>query len=210
MCFSANISLSMSAILALIGTLTITKVKEKAQIPFALIPYFFSIQQLTEGFLWLTLQGKLVFSFNMASVLIYIYLFFALLFWPIWIPISVFFLEKKNLRKKLLFISLLTGIIVSIFFIFSIVNYGITARIESNHILYEFKFLNIFYLLYLIATALPFFLSSIEVLWLFGILLLFSLYMSYYFYINFITSVWCFFAALLSIFVYVIILRVKK
>ena len=106
MCFSATASFSTSAALGIVGAITISKTKNERLKPLALIPWFFGLQQLFEGILWLHLPGYAtdtlaIFSKN-------IFLFFAYIFWPIWIPFSMWVIEKNIKRKQLL--SLLLGI----------------------------------------------------------------------------------------------------
>ena len=54
MCFSATASFGASTILMGAGIVTLKMVKDPKQIMFASIPILFSIQQFTEGFVWLT------------------------------------------------------------------------------------------------------------------------------------------------------------
>jgi hypothetical protein len=56
MCFSATASFGASVVLGTIGVATLTKVKERAQVPFAIIPIMFAVQQFTEGILWIGLS----------------------------------------------------------------------------------------------------------------------------------------------------------
>ena len=54
MCFSATASFVAGTTLSTIGVATITKVKQRSELPFALIPLLFGIQQFIEGIIWLT------------------------------------------------------------------------------------------------------------------------------------------------------------
>ncbi len=57
-------------------------------------------------------------------------------------------------------------------------------------------------LLYVIATIVPFFIARNKMLWAIGALTVASYVISYIAYFEAFTSVWCFFAALISILVY--------
>ncbi|MGZ5219533.1 MAG: hypothetical protein ACXWC7_05630, partial [Chitinophagaceae bacterium] len=57
MCFSAGASFGASALLGVIGAVTITKAKTIPQRLFATIPLVFAVQQLSEGMLWLSLKN---------------------------------------------------------------------------------------------------------------------------------------------------------
>lgn len=94
MCFSANVSFTASIVLAIIGTCLLKKTKKQIFVPLALIPWFFAIQQASEGFVWLALPEE-SFARN-------IFLFFAYFVWPIWVPFSVWFAEENRKRKQIL------------------------------------------------------------------------------------------------------------
>ena len=59
MCFSATASFGASAVLGTLGVITVAKAKTKPQKFFGTIPLLFSIQQLTEGLLWVSLTLSL-------------------------------------------------------------------------------------------------------------------------------------------------------
>jgi len=208
MCFSANVSFIASGLLFLLGGLSLKTIKTKFQIPFALIPVFFAIQQLAEGFLWLELQGHKIGLFKEVYYLVYIFLFFALIIWPTWIPFSILCLEKKKSIKFLLAICLLIGLFISVYCGYYIFVNGVSAKILLKHIYYEYEIPEIFKyssFAYLAAVVLPFFLSSVRFVWLFGIVGLLSLLISFIIYTYTLTSVWCFFAAILSLMIYWVI-----
>jgi len=137
MCFSANVSILTSGILALIGTISLKKIKTKIQIPLALIPYFFAMQQFSEGILWLTLKSNNVYIIGVAKCFTYIYLTFAFFFWPMWIPFSVYMIENEKVRKLLLRGMLVIGTFVGIYGLFFIIINGGKAQILDHHILYD-------------------------------------------------------------------------
>ena len=57
MCFSPEASFAGGIIISAIGVATVRKVHNPTQIVFASIPLFFGIQQIAEGFVWITLPG---------------------------------------------------------------------------------------------------------------------------------------------------------
>ena len=205
MCFSAKASFILSGVLALIGLLSIRKVQNKSQLYFASIPYLFALQQFCEGILWLILTNQISPDFK--NFMIYMYLFFAFIIWPIWMPFSLIKLETNNFRKKLLNLTLITGALNSIYGIYYLMLFGATAIAQSCHIIYNVNVQSqlIYTISYLIAVILPFFITSIKYMWIIGIFLIVSLILSYYIYFKFLISVWCFFSAALSIGVYWII-----
>jgi hypothetical protein len=62
MCFSAGASFAGGVIITGIGVATIREVHKPSQMIFASIPVFFSVQQIMEGCLWLTLPDADYFN----------------------------------------------------------------------------------------------------------------------------------------------------
>src|SRR4051812_45712956 len=100
MCFSAGASFGVSAVLLAGGVVSLKKATTHSQAPFAAIPLLFSVQQLTEGFLWLTMTNPGLEGWQ--KILTYIFLLFAQVVWPFWVPFSIWLLEKDRKRKKIL------------------------------------------------------------------------------------------------------------
>jgi hypothetical protein len=104
MCFSAPASFIAGSVLSAAGVVTVKKAKKRGELPFAFIPLIFGIQQLTEGIVWISFSIPLV---NLVAT--YIFLFIANVFWPMYVPISIFLLEKNKRRKRTLAIFFLIG-----------------------------------------------------------------------------------------------------
>jgi len=214
MCFSAGASFGASAALSIIGVVAITKARTIPQKLFAGIPFIFSIQQATEGALWLSFNDH---NFQGQSVFTYVYLFFAVIFWPAWIPFTIRLLEKNVTRKKILTLLAITGAIVCAWFACSVFFYSPQAVTTHHHIQYKLNFpptlknlIWIFNILYFIATIVSTFISSTKrIKWL-GIVCTIAYLFSVYFYSEFVISVWCYFAGVLSIVVLWIASGFKK
>lgn len=201
MCFSATTSFVSSATLVALGSFALYKVKKPSHYCFASIPLFFAIQQAAEGFLWLSFSQP-AFALYYAPAM-YVYLYFAMIFWPIWMPVAVRLMEKNEDKLMQLSFCFLAGLMFATQLFFWLIKYGAQATIYDHHILYSLGLPEHFFfvgtVLYLIATVLPFFLSSHKKMWLFGATLTVSYVLSYYFFTQTLLSVWCFFAALLSL-----------
>ena len=109
MCFSPGASFAGGIIISSIGVATIKKVHKPSQLVFASIPLFFGIQQIAEGFLWLTLPSPEYG--NVQKFATYIFLIMAQVLWPMMIPLSVLFMEENNKRKRILWILLVLSLI---------------------------------------------------------------------------------------------------
>ena len=118
MCFSPEASFAGGIIISAIGVATIKKVHKPSQIVFAGIPLFFGIQQIAEGFLWMTLPLPDFIIIQKIST--YLFLIMALVIWPFMIPLSVTLMEEDIGRKKnLRLLLLLRAVSVSLLFILS-------------------------------------------------------------------------------------------
>jgi hypothetical protein len=92
--------------------------------------------------------------------------------------------------------------------------YGVHPNIDGHHIaykqIYPDSMNHVADMLYGLATIVPIFLSKIKRMWTFGVALSIAYLVTYIFYANYILSVWCFFSAIMSVFIYLIIRGVVK
>ncbi len=212
MCFSPEASFVGGVIISAIGIATVKKIHKSSQLLFAIIPLFFGFQQITEGFLWLTLPYSEYIYIQKATT--YIFLIMAEVLWPIMIPLSVLLMEDNIKRKRILKGLLSLGILMSLYYTFCMLFFNVTPQIMNYHIQYNTGFpdsLAFFaFLVYLIATISPLFVSSVKKMYLFGILLFLSCLVTLLFLTQYLTSVWCFFAALISGVIYWILIDTKR
>jgi hypothetical protein len=227
MCFSATASFGASAVLATVGIVSVAKAKTTPQRTFASIPLLFAAQQLSEGLLWLSLKNADMAQWQ--SSLTYIFLLFAMAVWPFWIPFTIWLLEKNEKRKKRIKVFVWVGAAVAIGVCFILFSYPVqvvtpfcfncpgSSLSPRDHLHYEFAIPSMvknmivaFSVLYIAATIVtPFFSSIKKMKWL-GVVFLASYLFAIGFYRGFVISVWCFFAALLSFVVLWIILDLRK
>lgn len=212
MCFSAQASLIASAGLAVIGVISITRASTFPQCVFASIPLIFAVQQFSEGFLWISLldpQHKLWYNPSM-----YAFLFFAQVLWPSFVPVSILLLEKDPKRKCILKYFTGIGILTGSYFLYCLFYYPVNAIAQSHHIKYDLEFPPslkwISGLLYIVAAVFSPFISSIKWVRLFGCILLISYLITRIFYRDYLVSVWCYFAAVLSLVVLAIVIKIRK
>lgn len=204
MCFSAPASFTTAFGLALTALVSLKKVKRKEQIMLASVPLLFALQQFSEGFVWLSTLYN-VPSF-IAQAAAYTYLTFALVIWPLWITPSLLLLEKEKKRKRILQVFFVVGILWSAALAWYLYSAQVVAQVHASNMCYLIstfdvasKYMGYFLLIYLIPVILPFFVSSEKNIWIFGIAGLLSCALTYYFWFKCFLSVWCFFAAVLSV-----------
>jgi hypothetical protein len=200
MCFSAEASFAGGVVISTLGILTVRKVHKPSQIIFASIPLFFGFQQINEGLLWLTIP--LPEYELLQRIAMYIFQITALIIWPVMIPFSVLHMEQSVKRKKLLYALLAAGALLSLYYLYCLLFYTAVPSIDGFHIRYNNDFPLILqlpsFILYLVVTIVPLFVSSIRKTHLLGILMSLSCLVTGIFFTQYLTSVWCFFAALIS------------
>jgi hypothetical protein len=200
MCFSAGASFAGGVIISAIGIATLREVHKPSQLVFASIPLFFGIQQIVEGCLWLTLPD--VGYLAIQKVATYFFLIMAQVLWPTLIPVSVLLMEKKKKRKRILWFFVALGIMLSLYYAFCLLSFSVSPQILGYHIQYNTTFPDslamVAFIVYLVVTITPLFVSGVNRTHLLGILMFLSCLITAIFFTQYLTSVWCFFAALIS------------
>lgn len=207
MCFSAEASFTASAILTVVGIATLRMAKRKRLILLALLPLFFAFQQFNEGLLWVYLPTQP--NHEIAQIARYIFMFFAYLFWPIYLPLALTVAEPNRFRQILLLFTVAAGCWQTHHFLTNPEGAETTLAIVNHSIQYlpdsgDFRWI------YVAIVLAPCFISSIRGVPIFGVLLFTAFALTEYFYsLNFV-SVWCFFAAILSAMMYWVILKERQ
>ncbi len=203
MCFSAEASFAASTIIGLTGVLTLKRNPSRLLFFLAAIPVLFAIQQFAEGLLWLQLNHNWTRDqlYNYAKI---IYLTFAFLIWPVWVPLSVLIPEKTLWRRNLIYLILACVITLSAINLFFALRQEISIQIIGHSLQYSGR-LPSQTLIYPLIILLPCFISSLKNIWIFGLLIAMSYVTAHYFYSSAFVSVWCFFSAVVSLMIYKII-----
>jgi hypothetical protein len=200
MCFSMTASFIAGISLSAVGILTLKKAKRKTEVPFALIPLLFGVQQIIEGGLWLSFRFDMVLLNTAAT---YAFSVFSHTLWPIFVPFSVGLLEPVRWRRNVLLIFQVVGLGIGFYLLYFIVKYPVIAVAEENIVYLSPHFYQIPpMMLYLVATCVVSFFSSHSLVQVFGVLALLLFFVAYWFYTIALFSVWCFFSAVLSFIIY--------
>lgn len=208
MCFSATASFTASAALGVIGVASIVKVKNKRELPLAIVPLIFALQQFLEGLLWLSISGFPHFTLPLT----YVYLFFAFLWWPIYTPFVVYFLATRAWQKKIIAVIFAGGILAGIWFYSLFILHPLSAQIVNKCVYYSAEAGSkiVPAVLYLVAIIIPGFLLKKRIANIFSFIVGVSALIAWWFYTVNFASVWCFFSAVLSFLIYFYISRKKK
>ena len=201
MCFSAGASFAGGAIITAVGVMTVRKNSEPSRRLFAAIPLVFGVQQISEGFVWVALQSP--GHDLMLTLATYIFLLAAVVLWPFVIPLSMLLMERSPARRRTLWVFLAAGIMTSLYYGTGLLLYNVDPEISSHHIKYSNEFprhlADVAFAAYLLATLVPLFLSGARRMWILGVFMAASCLVTGIFYKEFLTSIWCFFAAIISV-----------
>lgn len=218
MCFSPEASFTSAGVLAVIGVATLKEAYPKQMAYLAFIPLIFAFQQFLEGIVWVTLSPNhyhpLLHLVSMKGFLI-----IASMYWPVWIPYTLYRLEPIPTRKRILGFCLIIGIVAAIAAGLSLLLLGNEVHIIAHHLAYPIPLKShdhpiysisregyaIVLTLYVIATIGASLITSIRYVWIFGVLTLIAFMVAQVLYSHSFGSVWCFFAALISVVSYAIV-----
>ena len=202
MCFSAAGSFALSGILGAVGVTSLARTASRPHRMFAAVPLIFAAQQATEGIVWLTMVDPDNAVLNRLAVSTF--LGFALVVWPFWVPLSVRMMERSPARLRVLTALSWFGGLVGVSAALLLARWQPVASIAGHSIRYDYPGTSdapIHFLLlvaYAASVALPLFLSTARLARTIGVVLVVSVMMTVLIQRDAFTSVWCFFAAILS------------
>ncbi len=200
MCFSATASFTAGVSLSVLGVAILQKAERKAEIPVAMIPLLFGVQQIIEGMLWLS------FRFDaplLNATMTYGFTLFSHVLWPMFVPFSIGLVETVAWRKKVIWAFQIIGIAVGLYLLYMVVKFPVTSEVDEHIVYVSPHFYQVpVMVLYLAATCVGAFFSSHKIIKIFGALALLLFMVAYWFHTVTFFSIWCFFAAILSAVIY--------
>ena len=200
MCFSASASFAAGTALLAIGAVTLKKAGHRAELAYAAIPLLFGVQQLVEGMVWLSFSSEVPL---LNPAMTFVYSLFSHVLWPIYVPFAVLLLEQVRWRRKALSAFLAGGAAVGLYLLANMFRLPIVSRPVGGHIEYASPHFYIMAVMagYLAGTCISMLFSSQRLVHVFGAAALLSFGLAYAIYRQWFISVWCFFAAALSVIV---------
>lgn len=201
MCFSATASFTTGVLLLGAGIVTVKSARSPLELPLAAIPLLFSIQQLIEGVVWLTFRYEAPL---LNAAMTYVYSFFSHVLWPMYVPVAVLLIEPPGWRRVTLCVFSVAGAAVAAYLMYMLVAFPVVSRATGQHIEYVSAhfFAAAVMSVYLLSTAISPMVSTHRWVNIFGVLAAASFAAAYYFYARWFISVWCLFAAVLSLVLY--------
>ena len=218
MCFSVAASFSASAVLVPMGIYCVKKSVslEKPYWAFALLPLMFGIQQFFEGLVWLEIEPDGGGATRLAALG---YMFFSHLFWLIWIPFACYAIEDSTIKRKVIFFLILIGAAHGLLMYIPLWfrEDWLTVELVRQSIDYKATLLYDEYIpriivraFYALIILVPLLVASDRYIRIFGVIIATSVAISTVKFGYAFISVWCYFAAVLSFYILVMILQKTK
>jgi hypothetical protein len=199
----------------------IYSIKRAATLPagfrvLALTPLLFGLQQTLEGFVWLGLASEDAFAIRLSALG---FNFFSLFFWLAWIPLCCYSIESSALKRKLFSILFMLGIAHGLSMYVPLLLYKdwLTVEIVGHSIHYSARLLHDDYMpviflqiLYPLIIITPLLLASNGHIKILGVITFSSLLFTRLHFDYALISVWCYFAAVSSIYILFMIIHTLK
>lgn len=208
MCFSAEVSFAAAGVLTILGVQTVRATEERWQLPLAVIPLLFALHQFSEGVMWLFFRGPMVPNewFFGAQ---WFYVLMAYILFPFWLPFSVLCLENIPWRRRVIMGITLMGAVVAMLNL---------DRLPGEQVLVKTVGHSLQYPLtdwtrgvpYILSVCGAFLFSSRRYVWAIGVAGFVSAAVTYAVYYWTFASVWCFFAAMISTAIYIVIRELHR
>ena len=202
MCFSATASFTLSGMLGITGAASIARSTTPTTRQFAAIPLLFGLQQFSEGIVWSTMDAPMNLALHETAVVSFLAV--ALVIWPMWAPLALWRIEPAGIRRTLLMSFFILGVLIAAIALRLLLKWEPVAVIKGNSLDYKHATMGFaipewaLLLAYGVPTVGSFFVSSRPMVRAIGITLFVSLILAFLIKREALTSVWCFFAAVLS------------
>ncbi len=217
MCFSATASYTAATLLIPAGVASVYKAyqTDRRYIALCALPFLFGLQQLFEGLVWTSGESGDMLAVGRYSLA---YMFFSWLAWPVWVPVSTYFLEPPCRKSYYLgFIVLGSFLGAGQFLPYFVHQSWLTVSFLPHAIVYGgvelFDFLMMrqyTYMIYSAVVVLPLLLCSRFEAKIFGILVAAVMVTTYVFFAFAYISVFCFGGALMSFYLVAMIFKKDK
>ena len=202
MCFSPTASFVSAAIIGAVGVATLRHVREPRTFLFAATPILFSLHQFTEGLVWLGMEGRIgPIGRDHAAFLFTLYAQGLL---PFLMPLAVLLMEPAGWRRKLILGLTAIGAVAALWDAYGLMFLPSRVFVEQFSIAYRNQMTGslTISLLYILATCGALLLSSFRLVRWYGLVNVIALTIVEIVKAETFASVWCFYAALMSIMLY--------
>jgi hypothetical protein len=202
MCFSATASFVAAGVIGSIGVATLWHVRQPRTLLFASVPLLFALHQFTEGLVWLGLNGQ-IGPLGLDHVR-FLFTLYAQGVLPFLMPLAVALMEPPGWRRSAILGLTGIGMFVCLWDLYGLVFLPSQCFIEHHSVSYrnpQTASLPVS-LLFILATCGALLLSTHRVVRWYGVLNVVGLTIVQIVRDYAFASVWCFYAAILSVMIY--------
>jgi hypothetical protein len=199
MCFSPEADFTASVLVGAVGVETLRRVRARRELIVGALPLLFALHQFTEGFVWLGLRGEVSSGLGHTATDIYVIYAYAVL--PVIVPVGLYLIEPSSTRRRWVLPFIALGLLVGGYMLWQVTRYPIYASEQASCINYATNtpLETQAAVAYVIATCAPALLSSRRYLQWFGVVNLVGVAIAFSVREAEFTSVWCVYAALVSV-----------
>ncbi|BAF72161.1 DUF6629 family protein [Sulfurovum sp. NBC37-1] len=200
--FSIILNFTLSGALFVVAILTFKKVSIPKEVAFASLPFLFALHQFTQGFVWLGMYGLIgPRALGLAEG---IFVFYAQGLLQFLIPLSLWLIEPAGTRRKLIGVLMVIGGILTAYTLYGLAEESTSVYVKNHILVYVNEWTDKIWvgILYVLTTCGALLLSRSIAIQLFGLLNFLFLVLVYVFIPYGLTSVWCLYAAAISVLLY--------
>ena len=210
MCFSATASFTSSALIAVVGVASLARSKGGEEWLFASIPLLFAFHQFAEGAVWLGLMHTP--ALGPVHVWGFIYMLYAQGLLTFLIPLSVWLIEPDHKRRLMVVPFFILGAVLTLYQLWALITVHTQIYVESHSVVYRNAATSHLTLaiLYVVATCGALFFSGYRYIIALGAANLLGVLLVIWIKQYAFTSVWCTYAAVVSVLVYAHLARQRR
>ncbi len=213
MCYSTTVSFSSAVVLAVGGVICLRKAESLTQLNgvFPLLPLLFGIQQAIEGVVWWALGANDPEVLRTSALG---FLFFSHVIWPICIPFSCYLTEPRHQQKSLFLLLTILGTVFGLTTFTPLLLHAdwLVVSVIHHSIVYQTSLIydaalprSVVSIVYMMIILVPLLLSSRYTYRFLGLLVLLAGMLTVAMFKLAFISVWCYFAAVISLYIYYIV-----
>lgn len=209
MCFSPEADIVTGVLVCAVGIDALNHVTTPEQRPLAALPLVLGAHQLTETFVWWSLQGKVSPSVGDAATMLYLMVAFLL---PLWVPLAIRGVETSVKRRRFMGFLAGAGAVVSAAYVGSAMAGPVGSAVGGNYIIYEVSLplSAVMGTLYVVTTCGAPLMSSDRIIRDFGMVNLVAVAFIILMVFEGLTSLWCTWAAVTSVAIAVYLRRQER
>lgn len=193
---------TLAGALGVVGLLTLRRVSAPREVVLALLPLLFALHQFTQGFVWLGMQQLI--QPRALHIAESIFVFYAQGLLTFLVPLAVWLIEPSGTRRSVIAILVLMGGLLTAYTMWGLAVQPTSVTVEGHTLIYVNAWTEKTWIaaIYILTTCGSLILSSSVAVQLFGWVNIFGLTGVFIIWPYAFTSLWCLYAAAVSILLY--------